>query len=104
MSDRNVGDVVRVGTFTEVSEGVFEDAPFRDENGVAKDPTEIYISLRRRGEPPVVKTGGQVSRYGTGLYRADFELFRPGSYIARVVGTGAVTAAESVEFEVTRGF
>ena len=96
MSIINPGDVVTVRT----------DPPFTV-NGVATDPTAVYLIWRRKGGPPTMWIYGvdsEIVRDSVGTFHADIAILRAGTYYFRWEGTGAVRAAEENTFEAVTNF
>lgn len=75
-------------------------ATFTNSSGVVADPTAVAVSFL---DPEGVKTivsGGSVVKDSTGVYHVDIVPEKAGVYWVRFDGTGAVIAAEEVQFTV----
>ena len=67
------------------------------------DPTVVTLKLRDPvgTETPLVYGGGQVIRDSLGVYHCDLTLSVPGKWFVRWTGTGAIVAADELQFNVT---
>ena len=87
MTTYDVGDRVRI------------EASFTNLSGTAADPTTVAVTVTTPGRTTVTPT---VTKDSTGEYHADVDVDRPGEWIFRWTGVGALMAAESGSFYVRR--
>ena len=86
---------------------VYTTSAFKDEDGVATDPTTVRVHWRVDDGPITTwqyGVGSEVVKDGTGLYHADIPLAIAGLYYARIEGTGSVEAASEETFLVESYF
>lgn len=89
MNAYQVGDRVRIT------------ASFVNASSVATDPTAVTILVKRRDGPTytfIYPTN--ITKTGTGVFYADFDVPTEGNYDYRAVGTGAVITAGEGSFTV----
>ncbi len=73
------------------------DARFTDDQGVAKDPTDVVATLR---EPDGVVTNLTAVNDAVGLFHVDLTFAKEGRHFLEIAGTGVVVSAEETEFYV----
>lgn len=72
--------------------------------GAAADPTAVALHVLEPDGTVVSKTyaGGDVIRGATGVYYYDFSITQAGRHQVRWIATGALQAAEGMEFWARR--
>jgi hypothetical protein len=70
---------------------------FLDDTGEPADPTEVQFFVKAPGETAVAVVAENL---GTGLYRAEFLVDAPGTWVVQAKGTGAVVVTDEVQFDV----
>jgi hypothetical protein len=75
---------------------------FTNDAGAAADPTGVSVTIDPPGAGTVTYTypAAEVVKDSTGNYHVDFTCDAPGRWWIRWVGTGAVAAADTVNFLV----
>jgi len=72
---------------------------FTDDVGVAADPTDVFIQVKRPDGSLVAVT---VTNTGVGIYHAEFTVDYPGVWVVQAKGTGALVVTEESSFTVRR--
>jgi hypothetical protein len=74
----------------DVGDGIRITATFTDLSGVVADPSAVVFKVK---DPKGTVTIPSTAKDSTGTYHADLTLTRPGTWLYRWEGTGAVQAA-----------
>lgn len=85
----DIGDLVRVS------------AAFKNEAGVATDPTAVSVKIRKPSGAVttlVYGVGVELVKDSTGNYHTDISIDAKGIWIHKFIGTGAVQAVEESTF------
>ena len=105
----DIGDKIRIGCHTGTNlDGTVRD-PFRDELGVATDPTAVTLKLRKLPDStalvygwPAPGANGVLIKESTGRFYVDYIAVDgdDGRWGWKIFGTGVIVTADEGEFRV----